>query len=298
MRLVGFILRLSKDNVNTFVGLDRWKKGAPTHSIWNMKKREEGISLLNQSKIASMGAGTVEIGDREVVKEAAQALRYASPQEVLRWGVGQFGKSLTLACSFGLEDVALVDMLFQLDSKVDIFYLDTGLLFPETHRTRERLTERYGKHFIRVLPELSLDEQEEAYGEALWERDAHTCCTLRKVKPLRRFLGRYRSWCTGIRREQSLTRSRVETVEWDGIFHMAKLNPLAHWTTGDVWDYIRKNDIPHNPMHERMYPSIGCIPCTHPVRSGEDSRAGRWRGNSKTECGLHQSQVGSLTGGK
>ncbi|WP_107727746.1 phosphoadenylyl-sulfate reductase [Desmospora activa] len=245
-----------------------------------------------------MSTEVAEVSDQEAVKEAAQALRRSSPQEVLQWGVGRFGNSFTLACSFGLEDVVLVDMLFQLNPEIEIFYLDTDLLFAETHQTRERLSKRYGKHFIRVVPELSLKEQEEDYGETLWKRDPHTCCAIRKVEPLRRFLSDYRAWCTGIRREQSPTRSQAETVEWDEIFQMAKLNPLAHWTIEEVWDYVHKNRVPFNPMHEQMYPSIGCIPCTQQVRPGEDSRAGRWRGMSRTECGLHQHQSGSLAGGK
>jgi phosphoadenosine phosphosulfate reductase len=224
---------------------------------------------------------------RETAQEAAQTLQHAPPQDVLQWGVEQFGKSLTLACSFGLEDVVLVDLLHRIDPGIDIFYLDTGLLFEETHQTRERLSERYGKAFIRVIPDLTLREQEAIHGEALWKRDAHACCTIRKVEPLRRFLKDYQAWCTGIRREQAPTRAHAQAVEWDAQFQMVKINPLVGWTMEEVWDYVHQHNVPYNPMHKRMYPSIGCIPCTNPVRPGEDSRSGRWPGQSKTECGLH-----------
>ncbi|MDR6227395.1 phosphoadenylyl-sulfate reductase [Desmospora profundinema] len=247
---------------------------------------------------SSIPTETREGADREAVQEAVQTLRYASPQEVLYWSVERFGKSMTLACSFGLEDVVLVDMLHQIDPQIDVFYLDTGLLFRETHQTRERLTKRYGKSFIRVSPNLSLNEQEAIHGEALWKRDPHACCAIRKVEPLGRFLSDYRVWCTGIRREQSPTRAHAEMVEWDSLFHMAKLNPLARWTMDDVWDYVRKNGVPFNPMHERWFPSIGCIPCTKQVEPGEDGRAGRWPGLAKTECGLHHRENNTTMGGR
>jgi phosphoadenosine phosphosulfate reductase len=210
------------------------------------------------------------------------------PEEVIGWVSERIGTNrMTFACSFGLEDVALVDMVMRVCPEMDIFYLDTGLFFPETHQVREQLSERYGKTWIRVASVYTLAEQEEKFGKELWARDPDLCCHLRKVEPLRRFLRGYEAWMTGIRRGQSKTRANAEVVEWDERFQCVKVNPLAYWSMEQVWDYVRKHEVPYNPLHERNYPSIGCRPCTKAVGSGEDLRAGRWRGLDKTECGLH-----------
>lgn len=220
----------------------------------------------------------------------AQHLSNANLTQILEWAIRKFGEKLTLACSFGAEDVVLVDALQRIPGgkKVDIFYLDTDLHFPETYETRDRLEERYGIRFKRVTPDLTLDEQQASYGPALWRQDPNRCCYLRKVQPLEKTLSEYDAWMTGIRREQSPTRRKAQIVEVDQRFRLTKVNPLVHWTSEDVWAYIRERDVPYNPLHDERYPSIGCAPCTRPVHEGEDPRSGRWSGFQKTECGLHQ----------
>lgn len=220
----------------------------------------------------------------------AQHLSNANLTQILEWAIRKFGEKLTLACSFGAEDVVLVDALQRIPGgkKVDIFYLDTDLHFPETYETRDRLEERYGIRFKRVTPDLTLDEQQASYGPALWRQDPNRCCYLRKVQPLEKTLSEYDAWMTGIRREQSPTRRKAQIVEVDQRFRLTKVNPLVHWTSEDVWAYIRERDVPYNPLHDERYPSIGCAPCTRPVHEGEDLRSGRWSGFQKTECGLHQ----------
>jgi phosphoadenosine phosphosulfate reductase len=220
----------------------------------------------------------------------AQHLSNANLTQILEWAIRKFGEKLTLACSFGAEDVVLVDALQRIPGgkKVDIFYLDTDLHFPETYETRDRLEERYGIRFKRVTPDLTLDEQQASYGPALWRQDPNRCCYLRKVQPLEKTLSEYDAWMTGIRREQSPTRRKAQIVEVDQRFLLTKVNPLVHWTSEDVWAYIRERDVPYNPLHDERYPSIGCAPCTRPVHEGEDLRSGRWSGFQKTECGLHQ----------
>lgn len=220
----------------------------------------------------------------------AQHLSNANLTQILEWAIRKFGEKLTLACSFGAEDVVLVDALQRIPGgkKVDIFYLDTDLHFPETYETRDRLEERYGIRFKRVTPDLTLDEQQASYGPALWRQDPNQCCYLRKVQPLEKTLSEYDAWMTGIRREQSPTRRNAQIVEVDQRFRLTKVNPLVHWTSEDVWAYIRERDVPYNPLHDERYPSIGCAPCTRPVHEGEDLRSGRWSGFQKTECGLHQ----------
>lgn len=210
-----------------------------------------------------------------------------TPQELLALAVERFGTKVALACSFGAEDVVLVDMLVKINPEVPIFYLDTDKHFRETYETRDRLSARYGISFVQVKPELTLEEQAARYGERLWERDPNLCCNLRKVAPLAGFLREFDAWITGIRREQAPTRANARKVEWDAKFGVVKFNPLADWTFKDVWRYIHENNVPYNPLHDRGYPSIGCECCTRPVKPGEDFRAGRWAGFNKTECGLH-----------
>ena len=222
-----------------------------------------------------------------LIRQKAEEFEDASPETVIRWAVETF-PNITFACSFGAEDVVLVDMLQKISPKTEIFYLDTDFHFKETYETRDRLAARYGMSFIRVKPELTPEEQAAQYGDELWKRDPNLCCNLRKVEPLAKFLTKYEAWITGIRREQAPTRANAKKVEYDTKFGLVKFNPLAAWKTEDVWRYIRENNVIYNPLHDRSYPSIGCEHCTRPVKPGEDPRAGRWSGTGKIECGLHQ----------
>lgn len=234
-----------------------------------------------------MTEGTVVGTDPAVIAEMAKALEKSSPEEILEVA-DQVCPSLVFACSFGAEDVALLAMLAQVAPKVPVFYLDTGVLFPETYALREELTRRYPFQFVQVLPELTLDEQAKQHGEALWAREPDSCCEIRKVRPLSRTLAQHQGWITGIRRAQSPTRASAQVMEWDARFGILKVNPLATWTDEQVWDYIRLHDVPYNPLHDEGYPSIGCTHCTRPVAPGADPRSGRWASFSKTECGLHK----------
>ncbi|WGU93901.1 phosphoadenylyl-sulfate reductase [Paenibacillus dendritiformis] len=222
-----------------------------------------------------------------LAQEKAEQFEHTAPEELIAWAVETFPK-LTFACSFGAEDVVLVDMLQRISPSTDIFYLDTDFHFRETYETRDRLSERYNLEFVRVAPSLSPEEQAELHGEALWEREPNLCCNIRKVEPLTGILGQYDAWITGIRRDQAPTRANTKKVEYDTKFGLMKFNPLAAWTSEDVWNYIRSHDVVYNPLHDLNYPSIGCSYCTRQVRPGEDPRAGRWSGTGKVECGLHQ----------
>ncbi|MFD2672438.1 phosphoadenylyl-sulfate reductase [Marinicrinis sediminis] len=221
------------------------------------------------------------------IAESAEQYENKSPLELIQLAVETF-PSLTLACSFGAEDVVLVDMLQKVSPKTDIFYLDTDFHFQETYETRDRMAEKYGITFIQAKAELTPEEQAGQYGEELWLKDANACCNLRKVQPLIKTLSQYDAWITGIRRDQAPTRANSKKVEYDAKFGLVKFNPLASWTSEDVWNYIRENDVIYNPLHDQNYPSIGCSYCTRQVMPGEDPRAGRWSGNEKTECGLHK----------
>ena len=217
----------------------------------------------------------------------SDAFEGSSPQEVLRWAIRRFQGGVALACSFGAEDVALVDMISKIDPSTKVFCLDTGTLFPETYELMERMVERYDIRLLRAAPALTMADQARLYGDELWKLRPDLCCHIRKVQPLTTMLGALDAWITGIRREQAPTRAKGGVVEWDGKFGLVKVNPLARWTSADVWKYVTDNDVPHNPLHGRGYPSIGCTYCTRPVDPGEAPRAGRWPGSDKTECGLH-----------
>ncbi|WP_123042102.1 phosphoadenylyl-sulfate reductase [Cohnella candidum] len=222
-----------------------------------------------------------------LIRQKAEEFENASPETVIRWAVDTF-PNITFACSFGAEDVVLVDMLQKISPKTDIFYLDTDFHFKETYETRDRMVEKYGLEFVQVKPKITPEEQAAEHGAELWKSDPNACCNIRKVEPLTRILGQYEAWITGIRRDQAPTRANAKKVEYDTKFGLVKFNPLAAWTSEDVWNYIRENDVIYNPLHDRNYPSIGCEYCTRQVMPGEDPRAGRWAGSDKTECGLHK----------
>lgn len=210
------------------------------------------------------------------------------PQEVLAWALARYAPDIALACSFGAEDVALCDMVARIKPDARVFYLDTELLFPETYQVRDRIASRYPRlQIVGYRPHLSVEGQAIIHGAALWQRDPDRCCQMRKVEPLQHALAGLRAWITGIRRDQAPTRRNARVVENDERFGLVKVNPLVAWSSDQVWEYIRRHDVPYNPLHDQGYPSIGCYPCTRAVKPGEDPRAGRWSGFAKTECGLH-----------
>lgn len=225
------------------------------------------------------------------LKRLSDALESQQPQDVLKEAIKRYAPKIVLACSFGAEDVALVDMVHRIDPAIPLFYLDTDFLFPETYATRDRIIQQYALQPAQVLQVRSLltpDQQAAQYGQALWSNEPDRCCQLRKVEPLTCVLKGYEAWITGIRRDQSPTRANAGLIEWDGKFQLVKVNPLARWTWADVWTYIKVYEVPYNPLHDQNYPSIGCTHCTAPVAPGEDPRAGRWKTFTKTECGLHK----------
>jgi len=224
----------------------------------------------------------------EDLTRASTELEERTPREILQWAVDEFFPDLTLACSFGgPSGMVLLDMIAQIEPRVEVFYLDTDFLFPETYETRDRVIARYGIQPVAYKSELTPDQQAHLHGDALWLRDPDLCCQLRKVEPNTRALAGKRAWVSGIRRDQAASRRETPIVQWDDKFGLVKVSPLARWTEGDVWAYIVKHDVPYNPLHDRDYPSLGCTYCTKPVQPGEDLRSGRWQGFDKTECGLH-----------
>ena len=210
-----------------------------------------------------------------------------NPEQVLRWGLTRFGKSVAIASSFGAEDVVLIDAASRLGLPFRVFTLDTDFLFPETYALIEKIEKVYGITVERTKSEFTPEAQAAQFGEALWASQPDQCCQLRKVEPLKKYLAGLQAWVTGVRRDQAPTRANTRKIEWDAKFNLVKLNPLADWNSERVWDYIRDHGVPYNLLHDQNYPSIGCTYCTRAVQPGEDARAGRWSGFNKIECGLH-----------
>jgi phosphoadenosine phosphosulfate reductase len=223
---------------------------------------------------------TREPGDRfKPVTTGRDSFESMSADELLVWARERFGDRLCLTCSWQRQSSALVHMVSELGIGVDVIELDTLVLFPETYATRDRLVERYGLTLKSFQPIDPIDR--------LWETDPDRCCGIRKVEPLERALAGYDAWITGIRREQSPSRANAQKVEWSERYGVWKIQPLVDWNSKRVDAYLAVNEVPYNPLHDRGYPSIGCIHCTRPVAAGEDERAGRWAGSGKLECGIH-----------
>lgn len=214
-------------------------------------------------------------------------LEAASSREILRWTFDTFGDGVCIGTAFGQSGMALIDMALEIKPDVDIFYIDTGLFFPETYDLIARAEAHYGRSFRRVTPALTLDEQAQAHGPALWKTNSDRCCAVRKVVPLREALQGRSAWLTALRRDQSETRRNAPVVSWNERRQVVKVAPLVNMTERDVWKHVVERAVPYNELHDKGYPSIGCAPCTSAVRPGDDIRAGRWAGSAKTECGLH-----------
>jgi phosphoadenylyl-sulfate reductase (thioredoxin) len=227
------------------------------------------------------------------IAAAADRFEGRPPVEVLAWAAEQFRGRVVFATGFGAEGCVLIDLVARHHLAIDLVTLDTGLLFDETYGLWRRLEERYGVVISSKPPRQTVYEQAQTHGDRLWERDPDRCCTLRKVEPLASLLSGREAWVTAIRRDQTRSRAAARAVEPDPLHGLVKVNPLLSWSAAEVADYVRTHDVPTNPLHERGYPSIGCVPCTSPVAAGEDPRSGRWRGREKTECGLHARSIPS-----
>jgi len=228
------------------------------------------------------------LGDAELELLAADAdrrLAEASAEDVLAWARLTFGDRLVVLAS--MADGVVANLAGRAAPGVDVGFLDTGLHFIETLGTRDAIAATLPIQVITAVPALSLDEQEQRHGPALWESDPDRCCALRKVEPLARLLEPYRAWATGLRRDESATRAETPVVAWDDRRRKVKVNPIARWSSEDVEEYAARHHVLVNPLKQIGYASIGCAPCTRPVGDGEDERAGRWSGATKTECGIH-----------
>jgi len=212
--------------------------------------------------------------------------------EILRWAWERFGERAAIGTSFQGAGLVMIHHAVHEGIPLPVFTLDTQLLFPETIALQAQLEEFFGIEIEGLVPELTVAEQAKEFGNELWKTKPDLCCQLRKVEPLKAKLAQLDVWITGLRRQQSETRTKTQILE---LYHfdllrdqyVLKLNPMANWSREAVWDYIKQHKIPYNPLQDRGYRSIGCWPCTRAVGEGENERAGRWTGFDKSECGIH-----------
>ncbi|UWQ61336.1 phosphoadenylyl-sulfate reductase [Leisingera caerulea] len=233
-------------------------------------------------------AGEAELlRDRELAAKA-EALnaryRHHSATSVMEGALRDAGH-IALVSSFGAESVVLLHMAAIIDPMTPVVFVDTELLFTETLLYQQEVSERLGLRNVRIIRADDIAEKD-PYG-ALRFSDKDACCTLRKTIPLQKALDGYDGWITGRKRFQSGSRAALDFFEVEDGTGRLKINPLAHWAPEDVRTYMDENRLPRHPLVAKGYPSIGCAPCTSPVKEGEDPRAGRWRGENKEECGIH-----------
>lgn len=217
-----------------------------------------------------------------------------SPEEVLNFFLNKYNGKIALSSSLSIEDQVLTDMLVNIDKNVRIFTLDTGRLFPETYSLIARTNTKYNIKLEVFFPQSdAVEKMVKAEGINLFYNGIEQrkkCCQVRKLEPLQRAFEGLEVWICGLRREQSVTRKDIKLIEWDEANNLIKINPLLNFSEAQVWDYIKKNEVPYNKLHDKGYPSIGCQPCTRAVEPGEDIRAGRWWWETPEhkECGLHK----------
>lgn len=231
---------------------------------------------------------------KRLMEENIEKLNLMTPEEAMRYLMDKYGDRIALSSSLSLEDQVITHMMLSIRKNARIFTLDTGRLFPETYSLIDKTNMKYGIKMEIYFPDHEkVEAMTRKHGVNLFYESIEKrkeCCNVRKIEPLNRALSTLDVWVCGLRREQSITRGDMKMVEKDPYSNVIKFNPLIDWSLKDVTDYIKANNIPYNPLHDKGYPSIGCQPCTSPVAEGEDIRSGRWwwEDPDKKECGLHK----------
>lgn len=231
---------------------------------------------------------------RTLVEELNHSLKGKKPTEILEILIDKFGDKIAFSSSLGAEDQVLTDMIVKVRPTTKIFTLDTGRLFPETYDLIDRTCQKYNIKINIFFPNpTEVEEMVNRDGINLFYKNVENrkhCCHVRKIEPLKRAFKGLDAWICGLRRSQSITRKDINTVEWDEVNGLIKINPLIDWTEKQVWEYIDSHNVPVNPLHKKGFPSIGCLPCTRAIFPGEDVRAGRWwwENPDTRECGLHK----------
>jgi phosphoadenosine phosphosulfate reductase len=240
--------------------------------------------LLLQATTDILSSADVQLLDRQFNAQPTES--------ILAWAWERFGSRAAIGTSFQGAGLVMMHLAKQNRFPFPVFTLDTGLLFPETVALKKRLEDFFGFAIESLVPDITVEEQADINGPELWKHNPDLCCTIRKVLPLRDKLTELNCWITGLRRQQSDTRSRIGILEVYAFNEatgqdIVKLNPMANWTRETVWKYLKDHKIPYNPLVEQGYRSIGCQVCTTRTADGENERAGRWTGFNKVECGIH-----------
>jgi phosphoadenosine phosphosulfate reductase len=222
---------------------------------------------------------------RRIAERGGAELEGATAIEVLQWADERLSESWCVTSS--MADAVVPHLASRVRPGVDVVFLDTGYHFAETIGTRDAVAATLPVTVRTISPRQTVEQQDASFGVRLYERNPDQCCALRKVTPLRQALKGYHGWASGLRRDESTSRTEIRMVEWDARRSMVKLNPIAAWTQHDVDTYIAEHGVLVNPLLYDGYGSIGCGPCTRRIKPGEGARAGRWAGTSKTECGIH-----------
>lgn len=229
------------------------------------------------------------------VWELNERFESASPQEIVRWAIEDAGfDRLAIASAFQAEGTCVIHMATNIWPDIPILFLETSFHFAETLAFKEQLTETLGLNVVDLVGVHTVESQAAAFGPHLYERDPGLCCEINKVRPMFQALRELDAWVTAFRRDSSPTRAHapiVDQYEIEPGGFIVKVNPVARWTRRDAWQYLAANDLPHNPLYDLGYASIGCAPCTRLRFAGEPERAGRWAGLAKWECGIHQRET-------
>lgn len=226
-------------------------------------------------------------------QDLLQGIKGLGIVDSLKYIADLYPAKVVFSTSFGWEDQVISHLIFKNELPIKVFTLETGRLFPETFYVWNRTLEMYGKQIHAYYPNTqAVEAMVSAKGPSSFYESVENrkeCCGIRKVEPLKRALAGNSVWITGIRADQSMNREHMDNVEWDEGNQLLKYHPIFDWTLEQVKEFIRENNIPYNPLHDKGFPSIGCAPCTRAVKEGEDFRAGRWwwEDQSKKECGLH-----------
>jgi phosphoadenosine phosphosulfate reductase len=231
--------------------------------------------------------------DIDSIQNLNKQFKDSDPQKVLEYFISNYKKEIAFASSMGAEDQIITHFLSQIDKSVRIFTLDTGRLFPETYSLISRTKSHFEINIEIFFPDTAnIEKMVNSKGINLFYESIENrklCCNIRKIEPLKRAFKGLKVWICGLRREQAVTRQNMQMVEWDNENQLIKINPLINWKEDDIWNFINKQGIPYNKLHDKGFPSIGCQPCTRSISKEEDVRAGRWwwENPETKECGLH-----------
>jgi len=223
---------------------------------------------------------------KKFLAEANKKYSNSDVDTILKWTKNTFGESFAFTTAFGYSGIAILHHALKIMPDMKIYFIDTGFHFKETLDFCKEITEKWNLNLEVLKPEITVKQLKKKMGKEPYKVNPDLCCHYLKVEPLLRVLHKHSAWLSGIRRDQSITRGGVEVIDVDGR-GCIKICPMAKWTRKQTWDYIKKNKLPYHPLHDKGYPTIGCQPCTIPVKDGGDERDGRWPDMQKLECGIH-----------